>query len=93
MKQDDNGDLYHVVASIDEKHVEFYEETAIDFDINPVAEVTVVDVQALCRVLGVYTADDLLQALEVVFKGSDGTLAPIKAFLTDQSIPFTIKEY
>lgn len=93
MKQDDNSDLSHVVASIDEKHVEFYEETAIDFDINPVAEVTVVGVQALCRALGVYTADDLLQALEVVFKGSDGTLAPIKAFLTDQSIPFTIKEY
>lgn len=93
MKQDDNGDLCHVVASIDEKRVEFYEETAIDFDINPVAEVTVVDVQALCRALGVHTADDLLQALEVVFKGSDGTLAPIKSFLTDQRIPFSTKVY
>lgn len=93
MKQDDNGDLCHVVASIDEKRVEFFEETAINFDINPVAEVTVVDVQGLCRALGVHTADDLLLALEVVFKDSDGTLAPIKAFLSDQGIPFTIKEY
>lgn len=93
IKQEDNGDLCHVVASIDGKRVEFYEETAIDFDINPVAEVTVEDVPTLCRALGVYTADDLLLALEVVFKGSDGTLIPIKAFLTDQSIPFTIKEY
>ena len=93
LKQDDNGDLCHVVASIDEKHVEFYEETAIDFDINPVAEITVADVQALCRALGVSTADDLLLALETVFKGSDGTLAPIKAFLNDQGIPFTVKVY
>ena len=93
IKQDDNGNLCHVVATIDEKHVEFFEETAIDFDINPVAEVTVVDVQALGHALGVHNAEDLLLALEVVFKGSDGTLTPIKAFLTDQDIPFTIKEY
>lgn len=92
-KQDDKGNLVHVVASIDEKHVEFFEETAIDFDINPVAEVTVVDVPALCCALGVYTADGLLLALEVVFKGSDGTLVPIKSFLTDLGIHFTIKEY
>ena len=93
VKQDDNGDLCHVVASIDEKSVEFFEETSIDFDINPVAEVTVDDVPTLCRAFGVYTADDLLMALEVVFKDSDGTLTPIKAFLSNQGIPFTSKEY
>lgn len=93
LRQDDNGDLCHVVASIDEKRVWFYEETSVDFDINPVAEITVADVQALCRALGVLTAADLLLAFETVFKGSDGTLAPIKAFLAEQGISYTLKEY
>ena len=82
-----------MVATINEKHVEFYEEYTEDFDINPVAEVTVDDVPALCRALGVYNADGMLQALEAVLKGSDGTLAPVKSFLNDHHIAFTLKEY
>ena len=70
-----------------------YEEYTEDFDINPVAEVTVDNVPALCRALGVYNADSMLQALEAVLKGSDGTLAPVKSFLNDHHIAFTLKEY
>ena len=90
---DGKGNMCHVVATINEKHVEFYEEYTEDFDINPVAEVTVDDVPALCRALGVYNADSMLQALEAVLKGGDGTLAPVKAFLNDHHIAFTHKEY
>ena len=92
-KEHGKGDICHVVATINDKQVEFYEESTEDFDINPIAEATVDQVPALCRALGVYTADSLLRALEAVLKGSDGTLAPIKAFLTDHDIPFTLKEY
>ncbi len=92
-KETGKNHIYHVVATISEKCVEFYEETAEDFDINPIAEITVADVPTLCRALGVYYADGLLQALEAVLKSSDGTLAPIKAFLTDHDITFTLKEY
>ena len=92
-KETGKGRISHVVATISKKCVELYEETAEDMDINPIAEITVDDVPALCRALGVYYADGLLQALETVLKGSDGTLAPIKTFLTDHDITFTLKEY
>ena len=92
-KETSKNHIYHVVATISEKCVEFYEETAEDFDINPIAEITVADVPTLCRALGVYYADGLLQALETVLKNSDGTLAPIKTFLADHNITFTLKEY
>ena len=91
----DNGKGYicHVVATISEKCVEFYEESTEDFDINPIAEIIVDDVAALCHLVGAYNADGLLHALEAMLKGSDGTLAPIKAFLTDHNITFSLKEY
>ncbi len=92
-KENGKDSICHVVATISEKCVEFYEESAEDFDINPIADITVQDVPALCRALGVYNADGMLQALEAVLKDSDGTLAPIKAFLTDHDIAFTLKEY
>ena len=92
-KDNGNGNLCHVVATIDEKHVEFYEESVEDFDINPIAEITVDDVPALCYTMCVFTANGLQQALETVFKGSGGTLAPIKAFLNDHDITFSLKEY
>lgn len=92
-KENGKGRICHVVATIGEKCVEFYEETAEDMDINPIAEITVDDVPALCRTLGVFTARGLQQALETVLKGSDGTLAPIKTFLTDHDITFNLKKY
>lgn len=93
IKETGKDSICHVVATISEKCVEFYEETAEDFDINPIAEITVADVPALCRALGTYNADGLLHALETVLKGSDGTLAPIKAFLTDHDIKYALKKY
>ena len=92
-KETGKDSICHVVATISEKCVEFYQESAEDFDINPIAEITVDDVSALCHALGTYNADGLLQALEAVLKGSDGTLAPIKAFLTDRGITYALKEY
>lgn len=92
-KETGKDSICHVVATISEKRVEFYQETAEDFDISPIAEITVDDVSALCHALGTYNADGLLQALETVLKGSDGTLAPIKSFLTDHNITFSLKEY
>lgn len=92
-KENGKGCICHVVATISEKCVEFYEETAEDMDINPIAEITVCDVPALCHALGVFTASGLQQALETVLKGSDGTLAPIKTFLTDHDITYALKEY
>ena len=92
-KENGKGCICHVVATISEQCVEFYEETAEDMDINPIAEITVDDVPALCHALGVFTATGLQQALETVLKGSDGTLAPIKTFLTDQDITYALKEY
>lgn len=92
-KETGKNRICHVVATISEKSVEFYEETAEDFDINPIAEITVVEMTALCRVLGVYNANGLFQAFETMLKGSDGTLAPIKAFLTDHDITYALKEY
>ena len=91
----DNGKGYicHVVATISEKCVEFYQESTEDFDINPIAEITVDDVAALCHLVGAYNADGLFDALEAMLKGSDGTLAPIKAFLTEHGITFSLKEY
>lgn len=93
IKETGKNSIYHVVATISEKCVEFYEETAEDFDINPIAQITVDDVPALCRALGTYNADGLLYALKTVLKGSDGTLTPIKAFLTYNDITYAIKEY
>ena len=93
IKETGKNSIYHVVATISEKCVEFYEETAEDFDINPIAQITVDDVPALCRALGTYNADGLLHALKTVLKGSDGTLTPIKAFLTYNDITYAIKEY
>lgn len=92
-KETGKDSICHVVATISEKRVEFYQETAEDFDISPIAEITVDDVSALCHALGTYNADGLLQALETGLKGSDGTLAPIKSFLTDHNITFSLKEY
>lgn len=92
-KENGKGCICHVVATISEQCVEFYEETTEDMDINPIAEITVGDVPALCHALGVFTATGLQQALETVLKGSDGTLAPIKTFLTDQDITYALKEY
>lgn len=92
-KETGKNRICHVVATISEKCVEFFEETAEDFDISPIAEITVADVPVLCRALGVYYADGLLQALETMLKGSDGTLSPIKAFLTDHNIAYALKEY
>lgn len=91
----DNGKGYicHVVATISENCVEFYQESTEDFDINPIAEITVDDVAALCHLVRAYNADGLLHAFEAMLKGSDGTLAPIKAFLTDHNITFSLKEY
>lgn len=92
-KETGKNSICHVVATISEKCVEFYEETAEDFDINPIAQITVDDVPALCRALGTYNADGLLHAVKTVLKGSDGTLTPIKAFLTYNDITYAIKEY
>ena len=91
----DNGKGYicHVVATICEKCVEFYEESAEDFDINPIAKITVDDVAALCNIVGAYNADGLFQAFAAMLKGSDGTLSPIKAFLTGHNIAYALKEY
>ena len=44
----DKGYICHVVATISEKCVEFYEESTEDFDINPIAEITVDDVASFC---------------------------------------------
>lgn len=92
-KETGKNSICHVVATISDKCVEFYEESAEDFDINPIAEITVDDVAALCNIVGVFDADGLLQAFETMLKGSDGTLSPIKAFLTDHDITYALKEY
>lgn len=93
VRENGKGYICHVVATISDKCVEFYQESTEDFDITPIAEMTVDDVSVLCRALGVYNADSLLYALEAMLQDSDGTLTPIKTFLTEHGITFSLKEY